>query len=435
MEAQTLEPGTLIDRRYTIRRFIASGGIAHVYAATHKITGREVALKLPRADHDRDVTVHERLVREGQALAKARHPGVVELVDAGEHEGAPYLALELLEGRTLGGLLAARSKLAWEEVAYVGLKVADIVGHCHAQGVVHRDIKPDNLFALPSGQWNVKLFDFGIARLVDAVGAGAPNKLTQEGSILGTPEYMAPEALKMEGGQDHRVDIYSLGVMLFELLTGGVPFEGRYAEVLVQVSTKPMPSIPSLRPDAPPALVSLVVRCLAKEPGARCATMAEVSRQLRAVLGRIDSVPLAVPTPADTPATGNEKRTIADTPAAFQNVARPGAAAVGKRRFPRAPYTTPVEVKLASGEAISGRVEEISEGGLQFIAARGVKIGDRAEFRFAEPITGKVLKLTGTSRWTKEARAARHATGFEFENAPEETRQTIRKYVELMGGN
>src|SRR5262245_12372594 len=360
MEAQTLEPGTLIDRRYMIRRFVASGGVAHVYAATHKITGKDVALKMPRPDRERDPMVHERLLREGQALAHARHPGVVDLVDAGEHANAPYLALELMEGRTLGGLLAARGKLGWEEVAYVGLKVADIVGHCHEHGVIHRDIKPDNIFALPSGTWNVKLFDFGIARLVGSGAEGATAKLTREGSILGTPEYMAPEALQMEGEQDHRVDVYSLGVMLFELLTGGVPFEGRYAEVLVQVSTKPLPEIRAIRPDAPPALASLVARCLAKDPAARFQKMAEVARELRGVVGSLQSVPLAAPAPADTAPGGEEKRTVADTPAAFQAAGR--AAVAGKRRFPRAPYTTPAELKLANGESVSGRVEEISEG-------------------------------------------------------------------------
>jgi serine/threonine protein kinase len=435
MEADQLEPGTLVDRRYTIRRFVASGGVAHVYAATHKVTGREVALKMPRPDRQRDKLVHERLEREGQALARARHPGVVELIDAGEHGGAPYLALELLEGRTLGGLLAARGKLGWEEVAYVGLKVADVVGHCHEHGVIHRDLKPDNLFALPSGAWNVKLFDFGIARLMGADPEGPTTKLTQDGSIVGTPEYMAPEALEMAGAQDHRVDVYSVGVMLFELLTGAVPFEGRYAEVLVQVSTKPLPSIRSIRTDMPAPLVAIVERCLAKDPGDRFQKMGDLASELRGVLGGLQSVPLAAPVPADAPRTdGSEKRTVADTPAAFQTAGR-GAPVAGKRRFPRAPYTTPAEVKLASGESISGRVEEISEGGLQFIAALGVKSGERGEFRFAEPITGKVLKLAGISRWTKEARAARHATGFEFENAPEETRANIRKYVELMGGS
>ncbi|HEX6767077.1 MAG TPA: PilZ domain-containing protein, partial [Polyangiaceae bacterium] len=209
--------------------------------------------------------------------------------------------------------------------------------------------------------------------------------------------------------------------------------EGRYAEVLVQVSTKPMPSLKSARPDAPGALASLVARCLAKEPAARYQKMSEVARDLRAVLGSLESIALAAPVPADAPREGGEKRTVADTPAAFQAANR--TAVAGKRRFPRAPYTTPAELKLAKGESVSGRVEEISEGGLQFIAARGVASGERGEFRFAEPITGKVLKITGVSRWTKEARAARHATGFEFEDATDETRAAIRKYVALMGGS
>ena len=117
---------------------------------------------------------------------------------------------------------------------------------------------------------------------------------------------------------------------------------------------------------------------------------------------------------------------------AFQKARR--VAAPVQRRFPRAPYTTPSEVRLASGEAISGRIEEISEGGVQLIAPRGIKSGERGEFRFAEPITGKVVKIAATSRWTKEARAGRHATGFEFENPAEELRQSIRSYVTLMGG-
>jgi serine/threonine-protein kinase len=426
METAILEPGTLIDKRYTIRRFIASGGVGHVYAATHRITGRDVALKMPRPNRAPDSLVHERLLREGRALALARHPGVVELVDGGEHDEAPYLALELLEGRTLGGLLAARGKLGWEEVLSLGRKVAEILAHCHARGVVHRDLKPDNLFALASGPWDVKLLDFGIARLAGTPAVDDNAKLTRAGSILGTPEYMAPEALLMEGTEDHRVDIYALGVLLFELLTGRVPFEGRYADVLVQVSTKPHP--PLERPDAPPALLSTIERCLAKDPAARFQSMNAVALGLGSALSTPASVALGVASPADAPS--EIKRTVADTPAAFRE-----ARAAGKRRFPRAPYTTPAELKLVSGEAVSGRIEEISEGGLQFIAARGLVPGERGEFRFATPVTGRVIRVPVTARWTKDARAARHATGFEFESLPEEALEAVRRYVELMGGS
>ncbi|HEY3496283.1 MAG TPA: serine/threonine-protein kinase [Polyangiaceae bacterium] len=451
----TLEAGTLIEHRYLVRRFIASGGVAQVYAATHRITGREVALKMPRPDRERDPTVHERLLREGQASARARHPGVVEIVDAGEHSGAPYLVFELLEGRTLGGLLAARGRFGWEEVAYAGLKIADIVGHCHGHGVVHRDLKPDNLFVLPSGTLTLKLFDFGIAQ-IEAPQPGQPgHKLTQQGSIVGTPEYMAPEALQMDAGQDRRVDVYSLGVILFELLSGSVPFEGRYADVIVRMSTQPLPSLAKLRPEVPANLIQVIERCLAKDPAARFQTMGEVAQSLTGTLGSMQNVAIrSAPAGTEGAARPPEKNTMADTPVAFRATsgapaARPPAAtpaapaaaptgvapATGKRRFARAPYTTPAQLKLATGEILAGRVEEISEGGVQFIAARGLPAGDRGEFSFAEPITGKVLRCSAVSRWTKTGRAGRHATGFEFENAPAESRASIKKYVELMGGS
>ena len=431
MEADQLQPGTLVDRRYVVHRFLAAGGVSEVYAATHRITGRNVALKRPRADRVNDPIVLERLSREARALARARHPGVVELIDASEHEGVPYLALELLEGRTLGGLLTARGKLAWEEVTRIGLMTAEIAAHCHACGVYHRDIKPDNIFMLPAGTPDVKLFDFGIAELSGAAAESASTKLTHAGSILGTPEYMAPEALRADSRRDHRVDIYALGVVMFELLTGSVPFEGHYGDVLLKVTTKPLPQLKDARADVPASLVAVIERCLVKEPAERFQQMTDVARALRDLEG---SREIATLSPAKDAAQGavDTKHTVADSPMAFRQV-RPVAAPV-KRRFPRAPYTTPTELKLASGETISGRIEEISEGGLQLIAPRGVKSGERGEFRFAEPITGKVVKLAATSRWTKEARAGRHAVGFEFDGPPEEVRQSIRNYVSLMGG-
>ena len=428
----TLEPGTLVEHRYIVRRFIAAGGVAQVYAATHRVTQREVALKVPRTDVGGDPLVNERLLREGHAVARAKSPGVVELVDAGEYRGAPYLVFELLEGRTLGGLLAARSKLGWEEVAFAGLRIAEIAGHCHQKGVIHRDLKPDNVFVLPTGTFNLKLFDFGIAQLLPGSDGEPKTKLTQVGSIVGTPEYMAPEALQMDAGQDHRVDIYSLGVILFELLTGSVPFEGRYADVLIQLSTKPLPSIATLRPGTPANLVAAVERCLARDPAARFQSMAAVVQALTGSIGSLQSVSLGTGvSQADKAASpAGPQPAPADAPAAFR-----AAAAVGKRRFARAPYTTLAQLTLPNGDVVAGQVEEISEGGVQFIAPRGIPSGGRGDFRFAEPLTGRVLRTGATSRWTKAARAGRHATGFEFENVSEESRASIRKYVELMGGS
>lgn len=432
MEGTLLEPGTLIEHRYRIRRFISAGGVAHVYMATHEITGRDVALKLPRQDRPQDAIVHARIRREAQALARLRHPGVAEILDFGEFMGAPYLVLELLEGRTLGGLLAARGHMSWQHAATIGEKAAHVLALCHERGVVHRDIKPDNVFVMPNGAQSVKLFDFGIASMPapPLEEAAASQKLTVEGSILGTPEYMAPEALQMLPESDHRVDIYALGITLFEVLTGAVPFEGRYADVLVQVSMKELPRVAHVRPDVPAAFAQAIDKSLAKDPAARYQSAAEFERDLAAVLSGVGPVELIAAARPDPVALSAPKMTAPEGPAALRTVQAPPA----KRRYPRAPYTTPAEFTYPNGVTLSGRVEEISEGGLQFIAAQGVASGERGMFRFSEPITGRVVKLQAASRWTKAGRAA-HATGFEFEGAPDELRNIIRKYVELMGGS
>ena len=435
MEAQTLEPGTEIDRRYTIRRFIASGGVAYVYAATHKITGKDVALKLPRSDRERDRTVHERLVREGQALAHARHPGVVELVDAGEHAGFPYLALELLEGRTLGGLLAARGKLGWEEVTYVGLKLADILAHCHQNGVIHRDIKPDNLFALPSGAWNVKLFDFGIARLLGAEAEGPVDqahagrldprdsrihgaRVAPDGERSGSPRRRLRARHHAVRASHRRRPVR--GPLRRGARSGVDEAHAVDSDAAARRAAGPRCGRRALSREGAQA------RALKRWPKWR-GSFASCSEGSTACRSRR-------PLRADTPRTEGEKRTVADTPAAFQSVGR-AAPAAGKRRFPRAPYTTPLEVKLASGESISGP-DRGDLGGRPAVHRRARSESWAIAESSASPSRsrGKVLKLSGVSRWTKEARGARHATGFEFENAPDDTRATIKKYVELMGG-
>ncbi len=431
----SLAPGIVIENRYVVQRFIAQGGIAHIYAASHRVTGREVALKIPTPDRIGDRTVSERLNREAVALARARHPGVVEILDAGDYDGQPYLVLERMEGRTLGGLLAARGKFQWAEAARIGLRLAEILAHCHRVGVIHRDLKPDNIFIELGPTGGVKLFDFGIARLASDTDDELRNKLTQEGAIVGTPEYMAPEALLMQPIMDHRVDVYAFGVVLYELLTGVVPFEGSYADVLVQVSTKPTPNLADGRPDVPAALRDAIGRCLAKDQNERFASLDEIAAALSPIVGPEREFRVAAPEPTKNVASpAAQKSTIADTPAARRTPQGQAAGTREARRFPRAPYTTPAVVTLGGGEVLDGRIEEISEGGVQFIASRGVTSGQIGDFRFGLPIGGKVCQVKGTARWTKAARANRHVTGFEFQGLGDEAATLIRQYVTLMGG-
>ena len=179
-----------------------------------------------------------RLLREALALSAARHPGVVSALDAGEtDDGTPYLVLELLEGRSLEGILAVRRRIGAAEVAWLGMALCEALGSAHRRGIIHRDMKPSNVFVArdEQGREVVKLFDFGVARMP----AETNNKLTQEGALLGTPEYMAPEQL-LAREVDGRTDLYALGITLYECLAGVVPFEGNFGEVLLKVSTQPL---------------------------------------------------------------------------------------------------------------------------------------------------------------------------------------------------
>jgi serine/threonine protein kinase len=427
MAGSQLETGILIENRYVVQRFMARGGVADIYAAIHRITGREVALKLANSERGKEGIANERLRREATILARARHPGVVEILDAGENHGTPYLVLEKMEGRTLGGWLAARERLPWLEAARIGLRLSEILAHCHRLGVIHRDLKPDNVFMELGPTGGLKLFDFGIARATPDGDEELGRKLTQDGAIVGTPEYLAPEALHMQPATDHRLDIYSLGVVLYELLTGTVPFAGSYADVLLQISSQPTPVLSKTQSDLPAGLSELVQRCLERDPDTRYATMNEVA----AALARL--VYAQGPSAANR-AVQPGKNTLADTPVSRKSPAGE-ASRHEARRYPRAPYTTPAKVTLRDGAVLDGRIEELSEGGAQFIAERGVAVGEVTEFRFSLPISGKVCQVQASARWTRGARANRHATGFEFHGLAEDAIAVIRHYVTLMGGS
>ncbi|HKQ69859.1 MAG TPA: serine/threonine-protein kinase, partial [Polyangiaceae bacterium] len=380
--------GRVVDKRYRLRREIARGGAGAVFEAEHLFTTRSVAVKLLIGSSAYTPDARLRLLQEAQALTVARHPGIVQALDAGETEdGSPYLVMELLEGRPLDGILTVR-RLNVSEAVAVGTQLCGALAAAHERGIVHRDLKPSNVFLAKNdaGREITKLFDFGVARI-----RGIDRKLTQEGALLGTPEYMAPEQL-LAAGQDHRCDLYALGVTLFEALSGAVPFEGNFGQVLLKVSTEPVPSLRARCPDVPAQLASVIEKALARDPNERHAD----ARSFAIAMNR------AFPAPPSTSLLGLSQTSPVGTaqPAPMAGLPPP------RRRFARAPYVTPVRMFRGDGTTLDGRSEDISIGGLLVLARPAFEKEERVKVRFALPISGRMIEVMGTARWTKAARAS-----------------------------
>jgi serine/threonine-protein kinase len=272
--------GTVVDGRYNIRGRIGSGGMADVYLADDAHLGREVALKMLHRRFARDQQFVERFRREASAAAGLQHPNVVSVYDRGEHDGTYYIAMENLPGRTLRELLRDEAPLSQDRAIHFGLQILQAAGFAHRRGVVHRDFKPHNVIVAADD--TLKVTDFGIAR------AGA-SEMTETGSIMGTAQYLSPEQAQ---GQpvDPRSDLYSIGVMLYEMLAGRVPFTGDSA---VSIALKHVNEIPrplsELRPDIHPALEATIMRALAKDPANRYQNADEFTAALEAARAAIRS--------------------------------------------------------------------------------------------------------------------------------------------------
>ncbi len=415
----SVEVGHLVDRRYELRREIARGGIAAVFEAEHRYTRRAVAVKLLHETSPRYRDDHARLLREAQALTLARHPNVVHALDAGETEsGVPYLVLELLEGRTLGGMLVVRRRLAPSEVAWLGRELCAALAAVHARGILHRDLKPGNVFVArdETGREVTKLFDFGIAQIP----AVAPENAAVH-TLLGTPEYVAPEQLLMRPQIDHRCDLYALGVTLYQCLSGTVPFEGDFADVLLKVKTEPVPSLAELAPEAPADLCAVVEKALAIDPEDRHPTAEAFGEALAAV---------ARPLPAPGSLLGLR---VGSRPPGSPGVAlRPTVVPAQRRRFARAPYVTPVRIYCKDAPPLDGRSEDISVGGILVLVPRAFRDNERIQIRFALPLTGQVIVVPARGRWVKSSRDA-EAVGFEFVALPPDVKALLERFVTGMG--
>ena len=262
-----INDGAELEGRYRILRRLGEGGMGAVYEAEHTALGRRVAIKVLHAHVAKMPDAVKRFAREARAAAEIGHPNIVEVFDTGTYLGEPFLVMELLRGETLADRLARPELVPCEEACRIIGYVLSALAAAHAKGIIHRDLKPENVFLLEGdGKQSVKLLDFGVSKFRRV--SATLDQTTQEGIPVGTPAYMAPEQWMGRRDIDHRADLFAVGVMLYELLTGGLPYEGaNQGELFLEiVRGSSLPVGPSLlEDDVPEGLDAAVLRALDRE--------------------------------------------------------------------------------------------------------------------------------------------------------------------------
>jgi serine/threonine-protein kinase len=279
-----LAPGLLVADKYELDAEIGEGGMGVIWSATQRPTRRRVALKFLKILSDSPPDARHRFLREARVASAIRHPNVVDVLDLLEPPGfPPIIVMELLEGEPLQSRLARHGKLSLYAAARLLLPAISAIGTAHAAGVVHRDLKPENIFIARDfhGADLVKILDFGVAKLTSTIGlVPVTAHLTVKGTIVGTMSYMAPEQAMTEPNIDHRADIWSLGIILYQLLTGILPTEGATLMESMARTLSGVPSIERYAPELPESIRRLVGRMVAVSPADRPVDLREVFESL-----------------------------------------------------------------------------------------------------------------------------------------------------------
>ncbi|HEY8394054.1 MAG TPA: Stk1 family PASTA domain-containing Ser/Thr kinase [Thermaerobacter sp.] len=366
--------GTVLAGRYRVVGLLGGGGMSVVYKATDEVTGDTVAVKALRPEYASDAAFLRRLRREAEAVQRLSHPGVVAVRDVAENDGHPFLVLEYVEGVTLKQYIREHAPLPVEEAVSIACRVLAVLEHAHAHGVIHRDVKPQNILITPDEQ--VMVTDFGIARA-----SWATTTVVENGAMVGTAHYFAPEQARGLPASE-RSDLYAVGVILFEMLTGRLPFEGDTPVAVAMQHLEQEPPRPSsLNPAVPVALEAIVLKALAKDPVRRYPSAAamredlerflagepvtalaeeedEVERTLVAPYGDgLPAVAGGVAAPGAGPAPGADLEPAPPAAAAEDGMERPehGSRTARRRRILWLAVTAVVLLALAFGAGLARR--------------------------------------------------------------------------------
>jgi predicted Ser/Thr protein kinase len=367
----------MIGGRYELEELVGSGGMSGVYRAHDTLLERDVALKILHEHYTADDDYVERFRREARAVAQLSHPNIVTVIDRGEEDGRQFIVFEFVDGKTLKDCLEESGPMPVRRALELAIQVAHGLAFAHDNGLVHRDVKPQNVILNGDGQ--AKVTDFGIARSLEVQG------VTRSGTVLGTSSYIAPEQAS-GGSVEPATDVYSLGAVLFELLTGRVPFTGEsFVSVAMQHVTEPPPSVLDLRPDATVRVANAVDRALAKDPADRFASMHDFAAELEGCLAALGAEP-------------GEDATLVQPPVVLRE---------SRRRVARSPRRWPL-VLVAAGlllllAAIAGAFWALRGSDNPLTAARGSAGGSAATAKLSP------VKLTAAGSYDPKGDGAEHS--------------------------